>query len=362
MASCQPSVQKGVSGTLEGVESDSLLTMCFELGSGKNPVSDTIVLKNNKFSFSVNDSALQIVRLYPIPTKGMAMDMSKVISLPVLPGVGVQITGKLGDYKLSGDPFYDELMKVDALRKPYMAKMDSLLTMARKMQKDGAAQEEIMEAYKPAQGYFEEMNQLVVDYIAQHGESAVSLYLLSQMDRGIQIDQFGKISENLKNGVWAPLYNTMKQGYDQEMARRKAAEKVQDGCPAPDFTLNDLNGKAVSLSSLQGKYVVLDFWGSWCGWCIKGMPKMKEYYAKYHKKLEIMGIACNDSEKTWRKAVETHKLPWLNVLNDPAQKVLETYAISGFPTKLVIGKDGKILKTFVGEDPAFYTFLDSILK
>ena len=73
-------------------------------------------------------------------------------------------------------------------------------------------------------------------------------------------------------------------------AEERAAKQQATGVEAPDFTLNDINGKPLSLSSLRGKHVVLDFWGSWCGWCIKGMPQMKEYYAKYKDKLEILGI------------------------------------------------------------------------
>ena len=73
---------------------------------------------------------------------------------------------------------------------------------------------------------------------------------------------------------------------------------------APDFTLNDLSGKPLTLSSLRGKYVILDFWGSWCVWCIKGFPQMKEYYQKYAGKFEILGIDCNDPEAKWKAAVE----------------------------------------------------------
>ena len=69
---------------------------------------------------------------------------------------------------------------------------------------------------------------------------------------------------------------------------------------APDFTLNDINGKPLALSSLRGKYVILDFWGSWCVWCIRGIPNMKEYYNKYKGKFEILGIDCNDSEQEWK--------------------------------------------------------------
>lgn len=132
---------------------------------------------------------------------------------------------------------------------------------------------------------------------------------------------------------------------------------------APDFTLNDLNGKPLTLSSLRGKYVILDFWGSWCGWCIKGIPQMKEYYQKYAGKFEILGIDCNDPEEKWKAAVEKYELPWLHVYNPRGEsKVLEQYEIQGFPTKIIVGPDGKIVKTIIGEDPAFYAFLDELFK
>lgn len=131
---------------------------------------------------------------------------------------------------------------------------------------------------------------------------------------------------------------------------------------APDFTLNDINGKPLALSSLRGKYVILDFWGSWCVWCIRGIPNMKEYYNKYKGKFEILGIDCNDSEQEWKDAVKKHELPWLHVYNTPDSQLLKTYNIEGFPTKIIIDPDGKIVKTIVGEDPEFYTLLDQLFQ
>jgi len=149
--------------------------------------------------------------------------------------------------------------------------------------------------------------------------------------------------------------NTVTETVEVETAAVEA-----DGVEAPDFTLNDLNGKPLTLSSLRGKYVILDFWGSWCGWCIKGIPQMKEYYQKYAGKFEILGIDCNDPEEKWKAAVEKYELPWLHVYNTRDSKVLEQYKIEGFPTKIIIGPDGKIVKTIIGEDPAFYTLLDQL--
>jgi thiol-disulfide isomerase/thioredoxin len=135
-----------------------------------------------------------------------------------------------------------------------------------------------------------------------------------------------------------------------------------DAEEAPDFTLNDINGKPLTLSSLRGKYVIIDFWGSWCVWCIKGMPKMKKYYQKYQGKLEILGIDCNDPEEKWKTAVKELELPWLHVYCDESSNVLEQYSVQGFPTKLVISPEGKIINTVIGEDPAFYTYLDQLFQ
>ena len=144
----------------------------------------------------------------------------------------------------------------------------------------------------------------------------------------------------------------------------EAAEVAVDGELAPDFELPNLQGSTTKLSSLRGKYVVLDFWGSWCVWCIRGIPKMKEAYTKYKDKMEILGVDCRDTEEKWRAAVDEHQLPWLQVRcpDEKLQTIADQYGIEGFPTKVVIDPNGKIINTVVGEDPAFYTYLDSLFK
>lgn len=140
-------------------------------------------------------------------------------------------------------------------------------------------------------------------------------------------------------------------------------EGVDVGQIAPDFTLNDINGKPLALSSLRGKYVIVDFWGSWCIWCIKGMPKMKEYYSKYADKLEILGVDCNDPEAKWKDAVKRLELPWKNVYTPKGEmSIIENYELQGFPTKILIDPEGKVVKYVCGEDPAFYQVLDEVLK
>lgn len=135
-----------------------------------------------------------------------------------------------------------------------------------------------------------------------------------------------------------------------------------EGQPAPDFTLNDPEGKPLSLSSLRGQYVVLDFWGTWCKWCVKGIPDMRACYEKYEGKFEMLSIDFGDDEDTWLKAIDSYKMDWKHVITDEesARELQALYAIEGFPTKIIVDPEGKIEYICVGEDPAFYKYIEDL--
>ncbi len=131
---------------------------------------------------------------------------------------------------------------------------------------------------------------------------------------------------------------------------------------APNFTLNDINGKPLSLSDLKGKWVILDFWGSWCPWCIKGFPALKEAYKQYDGKVEVLGIDCGDTEEAWKEAVKKHELPWLQVYNPKGTDLTTQFGIQGYPTKFIIDPKGRIANVTIGEDPAFFEVLKVLVK
>jgi len=140
-------------------------------------------------------------------------------------------------------------------------------------------------------------------------------------------------------------------------------EIIKEGVQAPDFTLKDLQGNDFKLSSLygKGKYTLLDFWGSWCIWCIRGLPQMKATYEKYKDKVEFLSIDCRESEEKWRAGVEKYQIPWLHVYNPGGEgDVAKQYEVEGYPWKILLDENGKIMKIVMGEDPEFYTYMDSV--
>lgn len=136
----------------------------------------------------------------------------------------------------------------------------------------------------------------------------------------------------------------------------------EDAPPAEPFTLKDINGKNVSLSDFKGQWVILDFWGSWCPWCIKGFPELKETYEAYKGKVTIIGIDCNESEADWKAGVAKYELPWVNVYNPSSSELPAIYGVKGYPTKFIIDPDGLIRNMTVGHDPSFFIALQQLMQ
>ena len=372
LAACAGTPTDEISGELTGLETDTLLVQSFPfMGATERDVkTDTVVATGGKFAFNVGDSVPKQVYIYPKPSMQPGPDgrMPMVRTMPVrlvlVPGSPVTVKGTVDDYVLGGSPVYDDYEAANALLADYEAQADSIMKMCMEMQKNGASRDSISIAYEPMEGIEKAMEDARAGYVRQNsGKDAALLVLTEVRDPKTAHELLESLTEPVRTGALYTLYDFLKANNDKTLARLEAKEKIKEGAEAPDFTLKDINGKDFTLSSLRGsKYVVLDFWGSWCGWCIKGMPDMKKYYDKYKSKLEIVGVDCNDTEEAWKAAVKKHELPWLHVRNEGNPDVSVLYGIEGYPTKIVLDKEGKIAKVIVGEDPAFYTYLDSLMK
>lgn len=132
------------------------------------------------------------------------------------------------------------------------------------------------------------------------------------------------------------------------MKRVEALKKVAPGVPFPAvLKLVDPSGKQVKMSDMAGKFVVLDFWASWCPPCIAFVPKLREYYRQYKDKgVEFMSVSVDESDIKWRVAMEQLKMEWTQVLAEGAFKTGEgvkaTLNIHSIPYLIIVGKDGKI--------------------
>lgn len=216
-------------------------------------------------------------------------------------------------------------------------------------------------------GYRDRMSQVFVDFVRANPDSPIVGIVFSNVPEG-QVEECGALlGEAARSSLFAPLIERKESQAEYRRVWTAAKERIRVGAEAPDFTLAGADGNEVSLSALRGKYVVLDFWGSWCGACLDAFPKMKEYYSRYAGRYEVVGIACNDGEQAWRKAMERHALPWLNVYvpagTPPSASLATLYAIGVYPTQVLINPQGRIELIGVGsENPAIYEKLDSLFR
>ena len=367
LCACQSAPkQTTITGTLTGIESDTLIVNYFLVSdlSRRTIHRDTIAMQQGKFTYHLaNDSVPMEAWLYAKPKPGEAMALLRANTGVVLfPGETVEVNGAVDDFRIKGNDFHRAYEEMLALCRPYKERMDSVTQIIVDMQAAGTLTPELGDSlrkvYVPV---LEDMLEVRKNYIRQHPDEDISIYLLSALGREAG-DMLDLIGEKARKGPLASLYQAMEESLARQKAVEGARKNMVEGAEAPDFTLKDLAGNDFSLSSLRGKYVVLDFWGSWCGWCIKGIPDMKKYYTKYKDRMEIVGVDCRDTEEKWKAAVEKYELPWLHVRNTDEADITVKYGIQGYPTKIVVDPEGRVAKIVVGEDPAFYKYLDELFK
>lgn len=130
--------------------------------------------------------------------------------------------------------------------------------------------------------------------------------------------------------------------------------KTAPGKVAPDFTMNDVNGKPLKLSQLRGKYVLIDFWASWCVPCRKENPNVVAAYQKYHDQgFEILGVSLDSKKEAWLKAIKDDGLGWKHVseLKGWTNTAATAYGVKSVPASFLIDKEGKVIaKDLRGEE------------
>lgn len=329
---------------------------------------ETFTGKDGKFEFELTVDSFSMA--YFVQPKLLRGDMEnpRIFSVPLVGGEEMRLWATNTDrYDVDGTGLYADYHQVDLFNEEAGKEIRDLSKKYNEMRNDESVSDEdrskfYNEVYMSA---YDRYQQKLMDYIKAHPGQEAAVTLLNHVSGIDKVKEaFALFDAPVREGRLKGLYNNlMRQAEADARAAEKekeAAKKQAAGIEAPLFTLNDIQGNPLSLESLRGKYVILDFWGSWCIWCIRGFPQMKEYYAKYAGKFEILGVDCSDTEEKWKAAVEKHELPWLHVYCPNDATVTSDYGITGYPTKIIVGPDGKIVKSIVGEDPAFYTYLDEL--
>lgn len=346
MADVIISFPAGVTGEFE-VETQAISNAVKPRSQRQSPKVETLKPINGQSVFKQNQEEAAMSNLI--------LSDKDYLTFYTMPGetlsISIQSLQPL-EYTVTGSKLMEGISslrpKAESLEKEYRA-------LAHSSDPDGGRMEAIQIEY----------DKMFKDYIAANPGNPAIVYAVLQLDGEDFMTVFEALPETVYATALYPVAKNKKANVEAQLeADRKLAALQSGDVDAPPFTLKNLEGVDVSLSDFKGKWVILDFWGSWCPWCIKGFPALKEAYSKNAGRLEVVGIDCNDKEDVWREAVKKYELPWVNVYNPEtgAKALYDAYAVTAFPTKVVVSPEGKIVNITVGEDPSFFSNLEELMN
>lgn len=281
----------------------------------------------NIYSLSVQNmpgSVLLVLENTTITLKAEASALSKArIS-------GSSLTDERTAYQLTYvSPALEQMAENNTLARAWLLQGDSL---------QAAAYEKKNKYLRLRQNVYAE------GYLKAHPESFQSLSLLDSLWKVVGYENTDRYLQAMPLSL--QNHSIAKRIRIEKQAQMQLDEATKKGALAPDFTQPDTSSAPVSLSSLRGKFVLVDFWASWCVPCREDHPELVKVYEKYRAAgFEIISVSLDKEKQKWRQAIDKDRLPWIHVsdLKGAKNQAAAVYGVKFIPIKYLLDPEGRII-------------------
>lgn len=354
-----------VSGTIKGLDTDYMSTSYTD-ESGKR-IKDSVIVQNNKFTYTAKITKPTHIVFWPWVERtmkrtddGFIPAKSSQFAFLASPGDNIVFNGEVTDFVNAyptGSKANDDLALINRKVFPLLNKSVNMLLEKRKIAEEDSLTIKALE--DSISKLDDEIIRLKKGFISSNQNSEAAVWYLSDMMMRHQISDEAAIK------MYKQIDLSLKENphYKEIASRVNGIEATLIGNVLPDFTTkNTMDGTEFEFNSLRGKYILIDFWGTWCGPCVVEMPKLKEYQEKYKEQLVVLGINSGDTKEKIEKFITSKNYTWKQLLSgEGADNLVLKLNVTGFPTKFIIDPSGEILYKFVGGGEDAFAALDDLL-
>ncbi len=323
-----------IDATIRGID-DSTSLFLYVRNDGEMTILDTVVLKDSKAQFKGMVESPEMMYIN-IGTTNKAVNL-------FVENAKIQVSvhaDSLEKAVVTGSKTQDDFMAFKKALEPIEQRSNDLNQRYQVAMATGDTAA-ISQIQIDADQLWPDQNATITNFISDKNASFLTPYIIKNyLVFEMEVEQLDSVLSKLDTTIHkAPDYKFLAD-------RVEVMKKVAIGQPALDFALNDPAGTPIAISSFKGKFLLIDFWASWCGPCRRENPNVVQLYNDFNEKgFEIIGVSFDDNRDKWLKAIDDDKLTWPHVsdLQGWGCEAGKLYAVNSIPATVLLNREGVII-------------------